>query len=242
MQPLKKYKKQNAKIHLALVLNISLTFVAGYADTVGFLALFGLFTAHITGNFVIFSAEIVTPGHTFPLLKMLALPAFVAGVILAKMIASSCQRKERNTFRVLCITEAALLIAFMIAGLIYGPIEENISPIAILAGSIGAIAMGLHSACGRLLLPGLTPTAMMTGNVTQCVIEFIDLFQGVKEKRTWNRFSKYFWPVVFFGLGALIAAFAYFRFGFLALLLPITIILFIASAGNFHKGEEVTVP
>ncbi|MGO8176255.1 DUF1275 family protein, partial [Rhizobium ruizarguesonis] len=43
------------KISLATVLS----FDAGYFDTAGFLALQGLFTAHVTGNFVTFGAAVV---------------------------------------------------------------------------------------------------------------------------------------------------------------------------------------
>jgi uncharacterized membrane protein YoaK (UPF0700 family) len=42
--------------HLLLPLALSLT--AGYVDTAGFLALQGLFTAHVTGNFVTLGASL----------------------------------------------------------------------------------------------------------------------------------------------------------------------------------------
>jgi uncharacterized membrane protein YoaK (UPF0700 family) len=38
-------------------LPIALAFVAGFLDTCGFVALFGLFSAHVTGNFVLLGAQ-----------------------------------------------------------------------------------------------------------------------------------------------------------------------------------------
>jgi uncharacterized membrane protein YoaK (UPF0700 family) len=44
-----------------MFLGISLGLIAGYVDTAGFVALFGLFTAHVTGNFVLIGSELSTP-------------------------------------------------------------------------------------------------------------------------------------------------------------------------------------
>ena len=54
---------------------VFLSLNAGYVDTAGFLALQGLFTAHVTGNFVTLGAALVT-GSSGILAKLLALPVF----------------------------------------------------------------------------------------------------------------------------------------------------------------------
>jgi len=44
-----------------LVIGTGLVFSAGFVDTVAFIALFGLFTAHVTGNFVLIGSELAHP-------------------------------------------------------------------------------------------------------------------------------------------------------------------------------------
>ena len=53
-----------------------LGFNAGYVDTAGFLALGGLFTAHVTGNFVTLGASLVHHGSDGALSKLSPQPVF----------------------------------------------------------------------------------------------------------------------------------------------------------------------
>ena len=53
-----------------------LSFNGGFVDTAGFLGLQGLFTAHVTGNFVTLGAALVL-GHHGIVGKILALPEFI---------------------------------------------------------------------------------------------------------------------------------------------------------------------
>src|SRR5215813_10278121 len=61
-----------------------LAFTAGYADARGYLALKGLFTAHVTGNFVTLGSSLVF-GTSGALTKTLALPMFCAVVLLSRL-------------------------------------------------------------------------------------------------------------------------------------------------------------
>ena len=56
----------------------------GFVDTAGFLALQGLFTAHVTGNFVTLGAAVVF-GTSGTAAKILALPTFCAVILLARL-------------------------------------------------------------------------------------------------------------------------------------------------------------
>src|SRR5438445_11590266 len=88
----------------------AMSFIAGYVDTTVFVGLFGLFTAHVTGNFVLIGSELVhRNGELLP--KLLAFPAFVLAVALAVKIREAIERRGKRSVPLLLYTEAALLLA-----------------------------------------------------------------------------------------------------------------------------------
>ncbi|MFC7297543.1 YoaK family protein [Herminiimonas aquatilis] len=221
--------------------NTSLGFLAGYVDTLGFVALFGLFTAHVTGNFVLIGAEMAHPQGGPLLLKILAFPAFIFGVVFTRLMIAALLKYNFHALWYCYILELLLLIAFMVAGIKASPIGAEPTLMAEIAGLIGATAMGSHSACGRLLLSHLAPTAMMTGNVTQLVIDAVDVVRGAADNMVKQRFIKFLWPVIAFAVGAVGAAFAYQFAGFYALSLPIVILMFLmyVERGAMHRTQNM---
>jgi uncharacterized membrane protein YoaK (UPF0700 family) len=69
-------------------LPVLLSGTAGCVDTAGFLALQGLFTAHVTGNFVTLGASLVL-GTTGAIAKLMALPVFYAVVVATRLVGSA---------------------------------------------------------------------------------------------------------------------------------------------------------
>jgi uncharacterized membrane protein YoaK (UPF0700 family) len=203
---------------------IGMGFLAGYVDTLGFSALFGLFTAHVTGNFVLIAVALADPGQTPTLLKLLAFPAFILGVAAARLLVAGCERRGKPAVKPSYVLQLVLLVGFMVCGMLAEPVGRNAGALAMAAGLFGAAAMGAHSAASKLLLSHLAPTSMMTGNVTQLVIDTVDRLRGVADAATKARCAKFFFPVLAFALGCGAAAFAYIAVGFVALAVPVAIL------------------
>ncbi len=204
----------------------SMGFLAGYVDTFGFIALFGLFTAHVTGNFVLIAVSLADPTQTPSLLKLLAFPAFILGVAACRLLVARCERRGTAATRPVYLLQLVLLLGFMVCGMLAEPVGKSVGALAMAAGLLGTAAMGAHSAASKLLLSHLAPTSMMTGNVTQLVIDTVDRLRGAADAATAARCAKFFWPVLAFALGCAAAAFAYLALGFVALALPVAILAF----------------
>ena len=216
-------------------LTVGLGFAAGYVDTVGFVALFGLFTAHITGNFVLIGSALAHSSGSV-LLKLLVFPAFIVAVALTRIIVLGLERRGRDALRTLLLFQVALLGGFMLLGWLASPVQSADAPLAMWAGVLGAAAMGVQNAAARLVLASQAPTTVMTGNVTQLVIDAVDLARGAGDDAIRERSAKYVGPIVSLALGAIGGAFGYVYFGFAALLLPIAVLLALASMG---RGRSV---
>ena len=203
---------------------VGMGFLAGYVDTLGFIALFGLFTAHVTGNFVLIAVAMADPAQTPSLLKLLAFPAFILGVAAARLLVANCERRGASAVKPSYVLQLVLLIGFLVCGMLAEPVGRNVGALAMAAGLLGAAAMGAHSAASKLLLTHLAPTSMMTGNVTQLVIDATDWLRGAADGATKARCGRFFWPVLAFALGCGAAAFVYLAFGFVALVVPVAIL------------------
>ncbi len=220
---------------------IGLSFVAGFVDTVGFVALFGLFTAHVTGNFVLIGAELAQASGSV-LLKLLVFPAFILAVALTRVIVLWLEARHRPPIPALLWLQAALLCGFMLSGMAATPIHSAAEPLALAAGLLAATAMGIQNAAARIVFTTLTPTTVMTGNVTQLVIDAVDLARGVTDPALKARSRKFVLPIVTFAIGSIGGAFAYVYGGFMALALPVLVLVGLAYGEASRASTPPAVP
>jgi uncharacterized membrane protein YoaK (UPF0700 family) len=162
------------KLSLPLLLSVN----GGYVDTAGYLALHGLFTTHVTGNFVTLGAALVL-GTSGAVAKLLALPMFCIVVIAARLLSAALAQTRLPPLGTLLGIKVALL--FLGAGLAIGlgPFDSGDGWAALLTGMTLVAAMAIQNAIHRLHMSAAPPTTIMTGNTTQIMIDIADLMRGV---------------------------------------------------------------
>jgi uncharacterized membrane protein YoaK (UPF0700 family) len=207
----------------AVGVTATLSFVAGYVDVVGFIALFGLFTAHVTGNFILIGSELVHPEKTLAVAKLLALPVFIAVVVLTRLAVLREEKRGRTPWHGLLVMQMVLLTGFMLAGATTAADADPNDLGQILAGLLGVAAMGVQNAGTRLILANHAPTTLMTGNLTQAIIDLVDIYRVKSEEsaEARDRVKRLAPSVLAFAAGALVGAYAYVAFSYWCLILPI---------------------
>ncbi|MBC7934816.1 MAG: DUF1275 domain-containing protein [Rhizobacter sp.] len=146
-------------------ISFALSFVSGFVDTAGFIALFGLFTAHVTGNLVLAGAAFTgSGGHGNLLGKLLMLPVFVLGVVFAAYLI---KYKKANALHLIVI-QACFIGFFALAGAY--TLHDQINPANAAVAAVASFAvfgMAIQNIYMRKLLTIYTPNTVMTGNFTQ---------------------------------------------------------------------------
>lgn len=154
---------------MRLTIPILLSANAGFVDTAGFLALHGLFPAHITGNFVTLGMALTSsPAGVWA--KILALPVFCVVVFASRILAGSVPRMGLPVMRTLLILKVLVLVAAAWLAIAGGGGEARV----IITGLLLVSAMALQNAISRID-SNPVPATMLTGPMTQLMIDVADL-------------------------------------------------------------------
>ena len=159
-------------------MTLVLPIIAGYCDTITFVSADKIFSAHVTGNFIVFAYQLVKGADEDAWIKLLCFPVFMLAVMTGGWIAA----KFSSRHFVLCCEGVILILAGLMAYSI-GYIENAmISWPVYLVTMVIVFAMGLQNAFGKLFAKETYgPTTMMTGNVTQFALDIRSyLVSGIK--------------------------------------------------------------
>jgi uncharacterized membrane protein YoaK (UPF0700 family) len=219
-------KEGNEKPVLPKISAVSalLSFNGGFVDTAGFLGLQGLFTAHVTGNFVTLAATILSGTHGV-IAKLLALPEFILIVALARIAGGALRARNLPARRVLLIVKVIFLLAFFVLAVKLGPFPDSDAPGALLTGFAGVAGMAVQNAVQRVHFANLPPATLMTGNTTQAVLDAVDVLRGMNDANgvVAARFRRTVWSIFWFAVGCATAAALYYWVGFWCLAIPVAV-------------------
>src|SRR5207253_8511301 len=104
-----------------------LSTMAGAVDVIGFLALGGLFTAHITGNVVVLAAHYISGGFS-EVGPLLSVPVFVAVLGTVTLASGAVEKAGYGPRRGLLVLHSGLLAGCLGLGAGFGPFADADRP------------------------------------------------------------------------------------------------------------------
>jgi uncharacterized membrane protein YoaK (UPF0700 family) len=198
---------------------ILLGVTAGYVDTAGYLALQGLFTSHVTGNFVTLGASLVSGVGT--LAKLLALPVFCVVIIVTRWASHALAARGVPVLRAMVSLKVILLATGATLAIHFGPFSSSDTGPALATGLTLVAAMAIQNAVQRIHLGNAPPSTVMTGTTTQLMLDIADMFGPAATKDVARaRIARLSLSVIAFALGCGSAAFLYLRTGVYCFLVP----------------------
>jgi uncharacterized membrane protein YoaK (UPF0700 family) len=226
------------------LLPVVLSTAAGAVDVIGFLALGGQFTAHVSGNLCILAAHCITGGFS-RVGPLLSVPVFVA-VLGMVMLAFGRVKASAGSRRALLIQQAVLLAACLGLGVWFGPFTDADRPMAVLVGMLAVAAMATQNGLVMLTLKDSPPTAVMTTNITQLTVDLVTLARGrgdPDDLASARRRARMTLPcVVAFAGGCTVGAILEVSFGLWALALPVVLAVLAVGLAELRKDDRASSP
>src|SRR5262249_51691159 len=149
---------------------------------------------HVTGNFVLIGATLASsrPGI---LAKLLAFPVFILVVAATQAYLHRSKRNGRDPTRAVLLFQALFLALFLGLGVWASPVQDADAPLTTLIGMAGVAAMAIQNVAARTVFSAFAPTTVMTGNVTQTVMDAVEVAFGADASAARSRLRKMLPPV-----------------------------------------------
>ena len=211
---------------------ILLTIVGGAIDTIGFITLFGFFTAHVTGNLVLAGSGLVK-GEDGLWIKLASVPLFIITVVITKIYIDKSQ-KQTLVLSHLFLAEALFLTAFMIAGLSFQPFTEAGDISVAITGGLGLTALAIRNTASKTVIKNMSPTVLMTGNTTQLGIGLSDYIANRSADNA-KKLGHSAALVISFVIGALLGAVLYVNISYWAVGLFVIPVLYLSILARDPK-------
>ena len=221
------------------ILPALLSVIAGSVDTISFIGLGGLFTAHVTGNLVILAAHLVS-GDEAAVAPMFSVPVFVAALGVTRLMARGLELAGRASLRPLLLLQFLLLAGFLLLCVAAGPRIDPNGAKAIFAGMLGVSAMAVQNALVQISLKGAPSTAVMTTNITHFMMDVGGMIfeRDAADVARACRRAKITWPsIVGFVVGCGLGAAAEATIGLRSLALPTGIALLAFAVGTTTANQ-----
>jgi uncharacterized membrane protein YoaK (UPF0700 family) len=214
--------------------------IAGFVDAAGFVTLVGLFPAHVTGELV-GAAVAMSSGQLLRNPSRLAiLPIFVFSVIIGALVSRAFRKRGRSPLGAL-LGLMALTLAFFSASDAVLPIfvHPTSGLTTALREGTAVAAMGFQNVIMRRVLSTSCPTTVMTGNLTQFIIEVVELCLRRKGKRAGASEADLRLRLVSMALGAfafsaILGGFLTTSFGTVSVALPAVVVAVLAWRETRH--------
>lgn len=202
--------------HNIWFVTLILSAVAGYCDTVTFVSAGSIFSAHVTGNFIVFAYQIIKGSDTQAWIKLLTFPVFMISVIIGGLIAA----RTINRYKILLAEGLVLLLSGIISELFVHTAGLTWETYVVVM--LVVFGMGLQNAFGKLYAKEtFGPTTMMTGNVTQLSLDLgKSAGSAFKDLVSVESFKKQCLTIGGFLLGCLAGAVLAKNFGLTVIVLP----------------------
>jgi uncharacterized membrane protein YoaK (UPF0700 family) len=161
-------------------LAITLAAIGGWVDAIGFLTLFGLFTAHLSGNTARLGVAIGRGEGGTALTYAVPIVVFFAGAVLGVAFVTARRARGRAAIAPLLAVEAVLVATFMVAGTSLRDAGDLTPRSAAYYGLavVAVAAMGLQTAAIRHAAGVPVHTTFITGMVTH----FAEAIVGVARR------------------------------------------------------------